>query len=393
MLVGKIIVVGVCGGIAAYKAVNVVSMLVKLGAKVHVIMTENATRFVTALTLQTISRNPVVTDMFKDPEKWDIEHISLAKKADAFIIVPATANIIGKIACGIADDMLTTTVMATKSKVFIAPAMNPSMYQNPIVKLNIKKLKDLGYIFIGPDTGNVACGDCGTGRLVEPPVIVEEIEKFLGSPQNLKGRRVLITAGPTEEAIDPVRYITNRSSGKMGYAIAAEALSRGAEVRVISGPVHIELPKGAELIKVKSATEMHHKVMEDYKDFDILIMVAAVADYMCESIEGKKIKKTNEDITLKLKKTPDIAKELGKIKEDRILVGFSAETDDLINNAKEKLISKNFDMVVANDVTKEGAGFGTDTNIVTLIKRDGTITELPIMSKRDVARKILDQIS
>lgn len=392
MLKGKTVVVGVCGGIAAYKAVEVASRLRKLHADVHVIMTENAAKFVTPLTFQTISYNRVTIDMFEEPEYWDIKHISLAEKADLFVIAPATANVIGKVAAGIADDMLTTTIMATKAPVLFVPAMNTGMYENTIVQDNIEKLKSRGYEFLEPGYGKMACGTVGKGRLPEPVEIVEEAAKRLVRKKDMEGMKVLITAGPTREAIDPVRYITNHSSGKMGYAIAEEAGKRGAEVLLVSGPVNLKVPEGVHIVNITSADEMHSEVMKAYVGFEILIMVAAVADYKCENIADKKIKKTGYTLSLELVKNSDIARELGKVKGDRILVGFSAETNDLINNATSKLESKNLDLIVANDVTQEGAGFGTDTNIVKFIKRDGSIDELPIMKKSQVANALLDEI-
>lgn len=390
MLKGKTVVVGVCGGIAAYKAVEVVSRLKKLGADVHVIMTHNAARFVAPLTFQSISNNPVTSDMFEEPKTWDIKHISLAQKADMIVVVPATANIIGKVACGIADDMLSTTIMASKAQVLFVPAMNHNMYENPIVQENILKLRGLGYLFMEPDTGVMACGTSGKGRLPEPIDIVNFISDILGKKRDMDGLKVLITAGPTREAIDPVRYISNHSSGKMGYAIADAAIERGAEVLLVSGPVNIAPPGNCQVVNVTSAKEMHDEVMKAYQGFDILIMVAAVADYRCESIADSKIKKSEGKLTINLVKNPDIAKELGKVKGNRILIGFSAETDNLLDNAKSKLINKNMDMIIANDVTLEGAGFGTDTNIVNIIKKDDMI-QLPVMRKIEVAHRILDE--
>lgn len=421
MLQKKTVVVGVCGGIAAYKAVEVVSRLKKLGADVNVIMTENASKFVAPLTFQTISHNPVVIDMFEKPVRWDIEHISLAQKADVFLIVPATANVIGKVAGGIADDMLTTTIMATKAPVVFAPAMNHNMYENVIVQKNIETLKSAGYLFIEPDKGLMACGTYGKGRLPEPETIVQAVVDVLAGKQNIsiteiscnvasgvggksdlsnaegeinqdmKGLRVLVTAGPTIEPIDPVRFITNHSSGKMGYAIASHAAARGADVLLISGPVHIPGPENVNVINVNTAQEMYDKVMEYFPDSDIMIFAAAVADYRCAEIHSNKIKKNDEEISIRLVKNPDIAKEIGALKGDRVHIGFSAETENLLDNAVKKLQSKNFDMIVANDVTMEGAGFGTDTNIVKIVSSDGSIRELGKMSKYDVAGEILNE--
>lgn len=392
MLNGKTVVVGVCGGIAAYKAVDVVSRLKKQGAEVETIMTENATKFVTPLTFQSISHKPVITDMFEEPEYWDIQHISLAKKADIMVVAPATANIIGKIANGIADDMLSTTIMATKAPVLFVPAMNSNMYENPIVQKNIKALTALGYMFMEPDTGRLAEGTSGKGRLPEPSEITNEILRVLTTKKDMEDLKVLITAGPTRELIDPVRYISNRSSGKMGYAVAQAAADRGAIVKLISGPVSISSPHNVETVNVLSAAEMHAEVMNSYVDSDIIIMVAAVADYRCSEISDIKIKKKDDEMYLKLEKNPDILKELGGVKGKRLLVGTCAETNDLLENAKAKLIAKNLDMIVANDVTMEGAGFETETNIIKIIKRDGKIRELPIMSKLACAHEILNEI-
>lgn len=392
MLKGKTAVVGVCGGIAAYKVVEVVSRLIKLGAEVEVIMTENAARFVAPLTFQSISHRPVITDMFAEPEYWDIQHISLAKKADIMVIAPATANIIGKIAGGIADDMLSTTVTATKAPVLFVPAMNSSMYENPIVQKNIKELKALGYLFMEPDTGRLAEGTSGKGRLPEPPQIADEICRILTVEKDMEGLKVLVTAGPTREPIDPVRYISNRSSGKMGYAVAQAAADRGACVKLVSGPVSISSPYNVETINVLTAAEMHAEVMKSYRDFDIIIMVAAVADYKSAEISDIKIKKKDGEMHLRLEKNPDILRELGEIKGNRLLIGTCAETNDLLENANKKLQEKNLDMIVANDVTMEGAGFETETNIIKIIKRDGKIRELPIMSKLACAHEILNEI-
>ncbi len=392
MLEGKTVVVGVCGGIAAYKVVDVVSRLRKSGADVHVIMTENAAKFVSPLTFQSISHNPVITDMFAEPKQWSVEHIALADRADLIVVAPATANIIGKVANGIADDMLSTTIMATKAKVLFVPAMNYNMYENQIVQENIEKLSYLGYMFMEPDTGMMAEGSSGKGRLPEPIRIFEEIKSQLQIINDLSGLKVLITAGPTREAIDPVRYITNHSSGKMGYAFAAAAASRGADVRIISGPVNIASPKGVNVTRVVSAQDMYNEVMESYEDFDIIILVAAVADYRAKYTAENKIKKSDDNMVIELVRNPDIAKELGKVKGGRVVVGTCAETENLYVNAKSKLESKNFDIIMANDVTMEGAGFGVDTNIVKIIKKDGTIVDLPIMDKLEVAGKVLDEV-
>jgi len=393
ILKGKSVVVGVCGGIAAYKVVEVVSRLKKMGAEIDVIMTVNATKFVTPLTFRSLSHRPVVTDMFEEPEYWDIKHISLAQKADLFIIAPATANILGKMASGIADDMLTTTVLATKAPVLVVPAMNHNMYSNPVVQKNIEKLKSFGFIIMEPDTGMMAEGSSGKGRLPEPVAIVEAALEILQPKRDLEGLKVLVTAGPTREAIDPVRYISNHSSGKMGYAIAEAAIARGAEVLLISGPVSIEKPGGVDFIGVTTAEEMYRAVMEHYKDYNVAIMVAAVADYRPCETSAVKIKKNDNELVLRLEKNKDIAGELGKIKGNMILAGFCAETNDLLENARKKIEEKNLDLILANDVTMEGAGFGTDTNIIKIVRKDGTVKDLPLMSKLSAAHMILDEIA
>jgi phosphopantothenoylcysteine decarboxylase/phosphopantothenate--cysteine ligase len=389
-LKGKSVVVGVCGGIAAYKVVEVVSRLKKLGADVDVIMTANAQKFVTPLTFRSLSHRPVVTDMFDEPEYWDIKHISLAKKADLFIIAPATANIIGKLASGIADDMLSTTVVATKAPVLIVPAMNHDMYANEIVQQYIGKLKKLGYIFMEPETGVMAEGSSGKGRLPEPRSIVDTAVGLLKPVCDLKGLRLLVTAGPTRENIDPVRYISNYSSGKMGYAVAQAAADRGADVVLVSGPVSIGVPDSVKIIPVNTAVEMRDAVLKEFPDCDAVVMAAAVADYRAAEVSELKIKKADEELVIRLEKNPDILKELGNIKGDKILAGFCAETDHLVENALKKVGTKNLDMIVANDVTMEGAGFGTDTNIIKIIKRDGAVIDLPLMSKLAAAHKVLD---
>ena len=394
MLKNKTVVIGVSGGIAVYKACDIVSRLKKLNANVHVIMTNNATEFVTPLTFQSLSQNYVVNDMFEEPKTWDVEHISLAKKADVFLIAPATANVIGKIANGICDDMLTTTVMATTGKVLIAPAMNTNMYRNPILQRNITILKELGYNFVNPESGRLACGDVGEGKLAQPEVIVNEVVNLLTDKEkDLQGQKIMITAGPTVESIDPVRYLTNRSTGKMGYAIAKQAANRGAEVTLVSGPTNIAPPSNIKkLIKIESAKEMYNAIIENFDDNQVIIKSAAVADYKPKTYSDKKIKKNDDDLVIKLDRNKDIAYELGKIKKDKILVGFAAETNDIIENAKGKIQKKNFDFIVANDLTEEGAGFGTDTNIVKIIDKEGNINKYPQMKKDEVANVILDKV-
>ena len=393
MLKDKTVVIGVSGGIAVYKTLDVVSRLRKLGVNVNVIMTKSATELVTPLSFQSLSQNYVVCDMFEDPKTWDVEHISLAKRADVFLIAPATANVIGKIANGIADDMLTTTVMATKAKVLIAPAMNTNMYENPILQRNINTLKELGYNFVEPESGRLACGDTGKGKLASPETIVDEVVKLLSKGQDLKGKSIIVTAGPTVESIDPMRYITNRSTGKMGYSIAKEAIERGADVTLITGPTNLTPPQNLKkLVKIESAKDMYEAVLANLDENDVVIKSAAVADYKPKNYSNKKIKKSDDDLVIELDRNKDIAQEIGKIKNNKILVGFAAETNDLIENASLKIKKKNLDFIVANDLTKEGAGFGVDTNIVKIIDKEGNITEYPKMKKEEVANIILDKI-
>ena len=393
MFKDKTVVIGVTGGIAVYKTLDVISRLRKLGVNVNVIMTASAAEFVTPLSFQSLSQNYVVCDMFEDPKTWDVEHISLAKRADVFLIAPATANVIGKVANGIADDMLTTTIMATKAKVLIAPAMNTNMYENPIVQKNINILKELGYNFVDPESGRLACGDTGTGKLATPESIVGEVVNLLSTVQDLKGKSIIVTAGPTMESIDPVRFISNRSSGKMGYAIATQAITRGADVTLISGPTNLTPPQNLKkLIRIESAKDMYDAVIENLDENQVVIKSAAVADYKPKNYFNKKIKKSNDDLSIELDRNKDIAYEIGKIKNNKILVGFAAETNDLIENAKNKVKKKNLDFIVANDLTKEGAGFGVDTNIVKIIDKKGNITEYPKMKKEEVANVILDKV-
>ncbi len=389
---GKNIVMGVSGGIAVYKAVDVVSRLKKLNANVDVIMTKSATEFVTPLTFQSISQNPVTIDIFNEPKYWEIEHISLAKKADVFLVAPATANIIGKIANGIADDMLSTTVMATKAKVVFAPAMNTNMYNNIIFKENMNKLKQHGYEFIKPGSGRLACGDIGEGKMAEPSDIVDYLVNSLTNNQ-LKGKKIIVTAGPTIEPLDPVRYMTNHSSGKMGYAIAREAQQSGAKVILVSGPVNLNPPMGVEVIKVNTTNEMLFAVEKHFNDCDVLIKAAAPLDYRPVTVSEHKIKKGKDEIEFKFTKNPDIVAHFGEIKKNQILVGFAAETENIIDNAKKKIEKKNLDFIVANNVLTENAGFKSDNNIVTIIDKDGTIKEYPLMKKEEVAKTIIDKIS
>jgi len=364
MLKNTNVVLGVTGGIAAYKACDIVSRLKKLGANIDVIMTKSATEMVGPHTFQALSQNPVIVDTFSTPRYWDIEHISLAQKADILLIAPATANIIGKVASGISDDMLSTTIMASTAKIVFAPAMNTKMYENKIVQQNIEKLTSLGYQFIEPASGRLACGDIGKGKLADVDEIIEFVINVIKPNRDLEGKKILITAGPTRESLDPVRFITNHSSGKMGYSLAQAALDRGAEVTLISGPTDLYPPKGVKLVKINTTLEMYDEVINNYIDKNIIIKSAAVADYRPETVSTNKIKKSEGNLTLTLVRNPDILKKLGELKEDRVLVGFAAESDNVIENAKGKVKRKNLDFIVANDITEEGAGFGTDTNIV-----------------------------
>ncbi len=387
----KTIVVGVSGGIAAYKVPELVRGLTKKGAHVHVIMTRHAQKFVTPLTFQTVSNNPVITEMFSPIATPDVAHVSLADKADMIVIAPATANVIAKFAIGIADDFLTTTVLATRAPVLVAPAMNVNMYENPATQHNIQVLQERGYLFVGPGEGGLACGWEGRGRMSEPEEILAFIES-VRKPQDFVGHKMLITAGPTREAIDPVRYISNYSSGKMGYALAQAAVERGAAVVLVTGPTNLVYPRGVEVIAVQSALEMFDACMERYRSMDTVIMAAAVGDFRPTEVAATKIKKNGDPLTLTLEKNPDILAAIGKEKNSTLLVGFAAETDDLLANAEKKLKSKKVDLMVANDVTKPGAGFDSDTNIVTLLTPDGKAEELPQMTKEEVAHKILDKI-
>ncbi len=392
MLEGKNILLGVTGGIAAYKAADLVSRLVKQKANVDVIMTEGATKFVTPLTFQTMSVNQVHTEMFGLITDFDVEHISLAKKADIILVAPATANTIGKIANGIADNMLTTVIMASTAKIIFAPAMNTNMYCNPIVQENMKKLEKLGHEFIETGIGRLACGDYGAGKMAEPADIVDYL---IGSfvKKDLIGNKIIITAGPTMEPLDPVRYITNHSSGKMGYTLAKNAVDRGAEVVLITGPSNLDPPKKAKVIKVNTTQDMFKAVGDYFETCDVLIKSAAPLDYRPETVSGVKIKKKDDDILkLNLVRNQDIAAFYGQKKNKQIIVGFAAETNNLLEYALGKLKKKNFDFIVANDVTSPGAGFKADTNIATIINKDGSTEDYPLMDKSHLAEKILDKV-
>ena len=390
-LKGKNVVLCVTGGIAVYKAVDVVSKLKKLGANVDVIMTKNSTEFVSPLTFQSLSHNKVIDNMFSEIKYWDIEHISLAQKADVFVVVPATTNVVGKIANGIADDMVTTTIMATKAKVLIAPAMNTNMYTNPIYQNNEKKLKEIGYLFISPVSGKLACGDIGAGKLADTKDIVDRIEYELTIEEKLKDIKILVTAGPTVEKIDPVRFITNRSTGKMGYAISKQAKIMGAEVTLITGPTNIEKPYVDNIIEIESAEEMYKEVIKN-KDVDVIIMTAAVSDYRPKEYIDKKIKKSDNDLVLELGRNKDILFELGKIKKNQLLIGFAAETNNIKEYALKKLREKNLDLIVANDVSKKEIGFGADSNEVMFFDKNENEFEFEKMSKDLVAIEIINKI-
>ncbi|MGA2553911.1 MAG: bifunctional phosphopantothenoylcysteine decarboxylase/phosphopantothenate--cysteine ligase CoaBC, partial [Smithella sp.] len=389
MLKNKKIVLGITGGIAAYKAAELTRALVKEGAQVKIIMTKSAVEFVTPLTLQTLSQNQVYTDMFVPADKYDMAHIALAEFADVFVIAPATANIIGKIASGIGDDLLSTTIMAEAKPTLICPAMNDKMLSNPIVLENINKLRKFGYVVMDSAEGELACNTTGKGRLPDILEIVEEIKTLL-TPKDFNGVKFLITAGPTEEPLDPVRFITNLSSGKMGYALALAAHRRGAEVTLITGPATLPLPPVETIIKVRTAKQMHKAVMDNYKKAKIIIKAAAVADYCPKVMAVEKIKKDKKTLFLELERNPDIIAQIGKNKGNRVLIGFAMETQNLLANAAEKLKEKNMDLIVANDLKEEGAGFRIDTNIITIIDRTGKSEAFGKMTKIEAAGEILN---
>ena len=392
MLTGKTVVLGVTGSIAAYKIANLASMLVKLHADVHVIMTQNAMNFINPITFETLTSNKCLVDTFDRNFQFNVEHVALAKRADIFMVAPASANVIGKIANGMADDMLTTTIMACKAPKYIAPAMNTNMFENAIVQDNMEKLKRFGYGIIVPATGYLACGDTGAGKLPSEEVLLSYILKELHYEKDMQGKKVLVTAGPTMEAMDPVRFISNHSTGKMGYAIARCAMERGAEVTLITGQTAIEKPPFVKVIPVVSAADMFEAVKEHYADMDYIVKAAAVADYTPEHVAPDKMKKSDADMSVSLVRTVDILKYIGEHrKSGQVICGFAMETKDLLENATKKLTSKNVDMIAANNLKVAGAGFGTDTNVITLIRKDET-KELPILSKEEAAKVILDEM-
>ena len=389
MLAGKCVVVGVTGGIAAYKACEIVRGLAKLHCNVRVVMTENAKEFVSPLTFETLSGNPVYVDSFE--RAWEIGHISLAKSADLMIVAPATANVIGKIACGIADDLLTTTVMTMPVKVLIAPAMNTVMWKSAANQANVQTLKDRGFAFVGPASGALACGDSDVGRMSEPEDVVKAAVSLLCPKRDLEGATVLVTAGPTREMLDPVRFLSNRSTGKMGYALAEAARDRGAKVELVSGPVSLNAPDGVNVTRIQSTMDLYRAVTEIAKRADIVIQSAAPADFTPAAVAPQKIKKTGDSLTVTFVSTPDVAMQLGRDKrEGQVLVAFAAETENALENGKGKRARKNADIIVVNDVTRPGAGFGTDTNIVSIVS-DAGVKDYPMLSKREVADAILDE--
>ena len=392
MLEGKTVLLGVTGSIAAYKIAYLASMLKKQQADVHVLMTRNATNFINPITFETLTGNKCLVDTFDRNFQFQVEHVSIAKKADVVMIAPASANVIGKLAHGIADDMLTTTIMACRCKKFISPAMNTNMFENPIVQDNLKTLEHYGYEVIDPAVGYLACGDTGAGKMPEPETLLNYILRECACEKDMKGLKVLVTAGPTQEAIDPVRYITNHSSGKMGYAIAKMAMLRGADVTLVSGRTALAPPPFVRVVPVVTARDMYEAVTSVSQEQDIIIKAAAVADYRPASVSDEKIKKKDDDMSIALERTDDILKYLGEHKPDgQFLCGFSMETENMIGNSRVKLTRKNLDMVAANNVKMAGAGFQGDTNVLTLITQDGEVS-LPLMSKEDAAGKILDKI-
>lgn len=392
ILKNKTILLGVTGCIAAYKSATLASLLVKAGAEVHIIMTENATNFVNPITFETLTSNKCIIDTFDRDFEFDVKHVSLAQKADVIMVAPATANVIAKLAHGLADDMLTTTILASKAPKIISPAMNTGMYENPVTQDNMKTLEKYGMEVITPASGRLACGDVGAGKMPEPEILFEHIVRACAYEKDMKGLKVLITAGPTQEAIDPVRYITNHSSGKMGYSIAKACMLRGADVTLVTGKTSIKPPMFTTVVPITSAQDMYEAVTSRSNEMDIIIKSAAVADYRPMNVATEKVKKKDGDMAIPLERTKDILKYLGENKKaGQFLCGFSMETENMLENSKAKLVKKNLDMIVANNLKVKGAGFQGDTNIVTLITAD-SVTELPIMTKEEVAFSLLDEI-
>lgn len=393
MLRGKKILVGVSGGIAAYKSAEVVSRLRKQGAEVYVAMTKGATEFIAPLTLRSLSANPVYVEMFEEPKLWNVEHIALAEQVDVALVVPATANLLAKIAVGLADDFLSTVLLATRAPIFVAPAMNHAMFHHPATQQNLDTLRSRSVQIIGPATGFQACGTEGDGRMSEPSEIVEALAHFFTSSTLLKGKKALVTAGGTQEPLDPVRYLGNRSSGKMGYAVAQALQEAGAETILISAPTDLPVPAGVQRISVMTAQEMHRVVLEQFPEMDIVVKAAAVADYRPKEAAQQKMKKQGTSLWVELVPNPDILAELGRMKSKQVLVGFAAETENMLTYAQEKMHRKNVDLLVANDVTRPGAGFGSSTNIVSFLFPDGKRIDLPQMNKLEVARHLIDEIA
>ncbi len=393
MLTEKKILVGITGGIAAYKTAEVVRLLCKLQAQIHVAMTKSATEFITPLTLRSLSSNPVYVDLFNEPKLWNVEHIGLAEHVDAVIVAPATANILAKMATGIADDFLSTVLLAVRAPIFVAPAMNHAMYHHPATQVNLALLKQRGVHVIGPGTGFQACGTDGDGRMSEPAEIVESLTRFFAGSAWLKGKKALVTAGGTQEPLDPVRYLGNRSSGRMGYAIAQALQEAGAETILVSAPTNLQTPQGVTRIGVQTALEMYDAVLGLFPEMDVVIKAAAVADYRPSVEAEQKIKKTGTSCTLELVPNPDILAELGRKKTSQVLVGFAAETENLLVNATLKMQKKNVDLLVANDITKPGAGFGSPTNIVSFLFPDGSRMDFPQLNKLEVARHLVREIA
>jgi len=393
MLEGKHVLLGITGGIAAYKSAEIASRLRKLGAEISVVMTEAATKFITPLTMRSVSAGPVFTDMFSEPKKWNVEHISLAEAADFVLVAPASANTLAKMALGLADNFLTTVLLAVRAPIFVAPAMNHAMYHHPATQQNLRILKERGVHIIGPDSGFQACGSEGDGRMSEPSHIVEVIENYFRNSCIMRGEKVLVTAGGTREMLDPVRYLGNLSSGKMGYAIAQAFAEAGAEVTLVTAPTSLTPPPGVKTVHVVSAREMQEEILKVFDEQDIVIKAAAVADYRPAVFQEQKIKKSGQGFTLELVQNPDILQSLGERKTHQFIVGFAAETQNVIENAQAKMRKKKTDMLVVNDVTAEGAGFGSDTNIVSILFPDGRRVDLPQMNKLDIAKKLVEIIA